>query len=132
MANEGLLPDLWTELAGANGKRDRETIDMVFRQIANGLHQPELAPVVTPALAKKISTLRLAGTNLDDLSEGVQPFVIVIMDHTTSSGESAYHDAITAANDYDDMLKGAGVDLSDLKSLKASTKKGGVGGACSG
>jgi hypothetical protein len=47
-----------------------------------------MAPVVTPQLAKKITSLRLAGTNLDDLSEGIQPFyIIVIMDHTTASGE---------------------------------------------
>lgn len=122
VASESDLPDLWTELAGVGGKRDRETIEMVVRQVANAVGLPELAPVITPSLAKKISTLRLAGTNLDDLNEGVQPFVIVIMDHTTTSGEVAYQEALSAAHDYDDVIQGAATDLADLKQLKQTTK----------
>jgi hypothetical protein len=118
VASEADLPDLWAAIAEANGKREREAIEVVVREMANGLGWDELSPVITPQLAKKLSTLRLAGSNLDDLEEGVSPFSIVIMDHT-SAGEKAYHDALTAANDYDDLMKGSSaVDLNDLKALK--------------
>jgi hypothetical protein len=118
VASEADLPDFWASIAEANGKREREAIEVVVREMANGLGWDELSPVITPQLAKKLSTLRLAGSNLDDLDEGVNPFSIVIMDHT-SAGEKAYHDALTAANDYDDLMKGSSaVDLNDLKSLK--------------
>jgi hypothetical protein len=116
------LPDLWKEIASANGKRDRETIEMVLRDIANNLGQPELVPVVTPSLAKKLVSVRLAGTNLDDLSEGITPFAIVVMDHTTTTGASAYNEALSAAHDYDDLGRGTGADLSDLKEIKASER----------
>ena len=117
------LPKLWHELAAANGKREREVIEENIRQIASHEGIPELAPVVTPTLAKKITALRFSGTNLDDLSEGINPFALVIMDHTTASGSLAYNEALMAAHDYDDLMRGSGsADLSDLKSIKASVK----------
>jgi len=121
VTDENDLPDLYSELAAANGKRDREVIDMAFREIANELDLPELAPVVTPGLAKKITCLRFAGSNMDDLDEGVSPFSMVIMDHTTPSGSAAYNAAMEAAHDYDDLLRGSSTaDLADLKAVKGS------------
>lgn len=123
VASEADLPPLWSDIAAANGKRDREAIELCFRSTANAMNTPELAPVVTPALAKKLSTLRLAGTNLDDLSEGVHPFVLMIQDHTTAIGSQTYTDATNDAADYDDLMRGQGAaDLADLRALKASTK----------
>ena len=113
------LPDLYKEIAEANGKRDREVVEITMRAIANVYHVPELAPVVTPSLAKKIACLRFAGSNMDDLDEGISPFSVVIMDHTTTSGTAAYNSALEAAHDYDDLTKGTGTaDLSDLKATK--------------
>ena len=123
VASESDLPEVWSEIAAANGKRDREAIELVVRNVANALFQPELAPVITPHLAKKLTSVRLGGTNLDDLTEGVQPFCVVIQDHTTSSGSAAFNDAVQAASDYDDVTRGSGAaDLADLKSLKNQTK----------
>lgn len=121
VADEGDLPDLYSELAAANGKRDREVIDLALREIANELDLPELAPVVTPGLAKKITCLRFAGSNMDDLDEGISPFSMIIMDHTTPSGSAAYSAAMEAAHDYDDLLRGSSTaDLADLKAVKGS------------
>ena len=123
VASEDGLPTLWSDIAAANGKRDREAIELSFRTVASTLHQPELAPVVTPTLAKKFTTCRLAGTNLDDLSEGVNPFLMIIQDYTTSTGSSYFKEALAAAADYDDLMLGRGtVDLNDLKFLKSSSK----------
>lgn len=121
VGTEEELPDLWAQVASATNKRDREAIEICLREIANELHIPELCPVVTPSLAKKVTSLRLAGTNLEDLEEGVNPFVMVIMDHSTESGEAAYQAAIEATHDYDDLMAGSGrADLTDLKTIKNS------------
>ena len=115
------LPELWGAVAAATSKRDREAIEMVFRENANKIGIPELCPVVTPSLAKKITSLRLAGTNLEDLEEGVHPFAMVIMDHSTTSGEAAFQAAVEASHDYDDLMAGGGhADLTDLKTIKNS------------
>lgn len=119
--DETTLPDMWSEIAAANGKRDRETIDMAFRDVANGLGLQDMAPIVTPGLAKKLTCLRLAGNNLDDLEEGIHPLVMVIMDHTSSEGETAYNEAMAAAQDYDDMTRGTGTPgLADLQVIKST------------
>jgi len=122
VAIEGNLPDMWHAIASNGGKRDREVIDEHLRAIASGLGLSELSPVVTPGLAKKIVSMRFSGSNLDDLAEGIHPFCIVIMDHTTGAGERTYNEAQTAAFDYDDIMRGSGADLSDIKILKNSTK----------
>lgn len=119
--SEEQLPEIWSQVASATNKREREAIETIFRQVANALGIPELCPVVTPNLAKKITSLRLAGTNLQDLEEGVHPFTMVIMDHSTDSGEQAYQAAIEATRDYDDMMAGGGhADLNDLRAIKNS------------
>jgi len=122
VADEGGLPELWSEVAAANGKRDQEAIELVVRQTANSLGLSGLAPVITPGLAKKITTLRSAGSDLDDLEEGVNPFSMVIMDHTTVKGERTYNEALAAAHDYDDLLRGSGTaGLNDLKEIKGTS-----------
>lgn len=123
VTTESSLPELWAALAAAGGKREREVIEESFRTIASALGLPELTPVVTPSFTKKITAMRFAGANLDDLSEGVHPFAVIIMDHTTSSGEQLYNDAMAAAHDYDDLMRGSGTaDLGDIKILKSSAK----------
>jgi hypothetical protein len=74
------LPDTWINLAANNGKRDREIIEFAFHSKATELHMQDWAPVVTPNLAKKTTTLRIIGSNMDDLDEGINPFSNVIVD----------------------------------------------------
>jgi hypothetical protein len=121
VADEANLPELWEVIAAANGKQDRSAIEWVLRQIANSLSLPELAPVVTPGLAKKLTGLRFAGSNLDDLDEGISPFSIVIVDHTTAAGQNTYNEALSFADDYDDLTKGSSsATLNDLKVVKST------------
>jgi hypothetical protein len=68
------LPDVWIDLASNGGKRDRETIELGVNSKAAKLRMQDSAPIVTPNLAKKTTTLRLEGTNMDNLEEGVNPF----------------------------------------------------------
>ena len=84
---------------------------------------PHLAPVITPGLAKKVLGLHLAGTNMDDLSEGVSPFTMIIQDYTSPTSGRDYLEATRVAQDYDDLVGGSSMaDLSDLKTINSSTK----------
>jgi hypothetical protein len=112
------LPEVWSDIATSGGKRDRDLIETAFRNTATDLGTPDLTPVVTPNLAKKITGLRFVGADLDNLNEGINPFSIVIVDHSTSAGEAAYKSAMDAALDYDDLMAGTGVSLIDLKAVK--------------
>lgn len=123
VTGKNMLPKLWQEVAIANGKCYRKAIKAVLCNITNHNHQPKMAPVVTPALAKKITSVRLAGTNLDNLSKGINPFVIPVQVHTTAEGSNAYNEALIAVTNYDDLMHRNGTaDLQDLKVLKSTTK----------
>jgi hypothetical protein len=102
-------------------KRDRDIVELAFRREAADIGIPDLTPIVTPSLAKKVMSLWLAGTNLDNVDEGFNPFSVIVADHTTTSGEAAYEKAMQAAMDYDDLMLGAGVPLTDLKAVKSTT-----------
>jgi hypothetical protein len=114
------LPEIWSDLAANGGKRDRDLIEISFRNTAAELGMADLTPVVTPSLAKKITGLRFVGADLDNLNEGINPFSIVIVDHSTTNGEAAYQAAMESALDYDDLMSGTGVSLTDLKAVKST------------
>jgi hypothetical protein len=115
------LPDTWINFAANNGKRDREIIEFAFHSKATELHMQDWAPVVTTNLARKITTLRIVSSNMDDLDQGINPFSVVIVDNTTSPAEAAYRAATKVALKYDDLTKGVGVPLADLTSSKPQT-----------
>ncbi|MEA3642885.1 MAG: hypothetical protein VBE63_23515 [Lamprobacter sp.] len=117
------LPEIWISLAAANGKREREVIESRLRVTATALGDPELAPVITPDLAKKIVSVRLEGSNLDDFSDGVNPFLMVIQDYTSPGSEKQYFDAISLAADYDTLVGGtAAADLADITKMRTAIK----------
>lgn len=74
---EADLPQLWTQVAAAGGKRERETIDANLHEMAQHLEFTHLVPIATPDLTKKITSLRLAGSNMDNLAEGLNPFIMI-------------------------------------------------------
>jgi hypothetical protein len=122
VANEMDLPDYWAKLASANGKRDREILEQAVHSVAHDLNFSELAPVVTSDLSKRIATLRLVGSNINDLGDGITPFLMVVQDYSSPSSEKAYFEALALAHDYDTLVAGdAAADLSDLKSLRSKT-----------
>jgi hypothetical protein len=122
VVNEIDLPDYWVKLASANGKRDREILEHAVQSTAHDLNFSELAPVVTSDLSKRVATLRLVGSNINDLGDGVTPFLMVVQDYSSPSSEKAYFEALTLAHDYDTLVAGdAAADLADLKSLRSRT-----------
>ena len=122
-ATEAQLPQVWGAIAEAGGKRERETLDANLREVAQGLDFNHLVPVVTPDLLKKITSLRLAGSNMDNLAEGISPFVLIVADYTSPSSEQAYLDAVRTAQDFDDLIAGnTAANMEDIKTLKSATK----------
>ena len=114
---EDSLPQLWTDLANA-GKRDRQALEQAMMRKARDLQMAEVAPVATPDLVKKITGLQWAGLSADDLTEGIQPFAIVLPDYV---GSDTGLEAQKMAEAYD-LLQGTDISssLQDAKSVKSS------------
>ena len=123
VTDEADLPELWLRLAAAGAKKDRITIDAVLMEIAVAEDAVELLPIVTPALAKVFTSMRLAGDDIDDLSDGLQPFALSIQDFGCALGEAAASTARDVAMDYDQLMAGSmSTDLNDVRSLRTATK----------
>lgn len=121
--NKADLPELSTKLHAANGKREHKVVKEYLQEVANGLVIPELTPVVTRLMVRKITALRLSKTNREDLSKDINPFSMIIMDHTTSSGSQAYNDAMAVLHNNGNIFCGSGVVyLSNLKALDVGNK----------
>ena len=117
-ATEVDLPEILSRIAEGNKKHEREMIELLFHEVAVNAGDMDQAPMVTPDLAKKIAILRFAGTNMDDLTNGINPFIKVIQDHTSPDNEKAYFASLSAACDYNNLVSGStAMDLMDLKSL---------------
>jgi len=112
------LPPVWAQLAAA-GKKDRLALEQAIMARARELGMAEQCPVVTPDLTKKVVSLNWAGTNLDDLSEGIQPFALVLPEY---SGSDARTQAPRQAEVYDILASSdATATLNDAKALKSSS-----------
>ena len=72
------LPNVWIVLATGNGKHVCETIETHVWVAAMGIGDSNLAPVIAPDLSKKIVGMCLAGNNLDDFTDGINLFLIVV------------------------------------------------------
>ena len=112
------LPKIWSCVAEWNGKRECETIELLFREAAANAGDVDQASAVMPKLAKKIVTLCFAGTNMENLLDGINPFVVVIQDCASPENEKACFASLAAARDCDNLALGStAMDLTDLKSL---------------
>jgi hypothetical protein len=116
------LPKYWSMLAEAGGKRDRVILAQAVQDCAAALNHEDLAPVVTSDLAKKVSTLQIVGNNINDLGDGVTPFLMMVQDYSSPSSERAYFEALQTANDYDMITSGSSAaDLAEIKALRKAT-----------
>ena len=117
------LPKIWIELVAGNGKHKRETIETCMRVVAAGLGDKNLEPVITPDLSKKIVGVRLAGNNLDDFTDGVNPCLMVVQDYTSPGTKKQYFNTLSVASDCDPLVGGTAVaKLSDVRSMRTAIK----------
>ena len=94
---------MWLALAAA-GKKDRFAIEAVLLAIVAADDCIDQAAIITPDLAKKLSSLQFAGSNMDDLTEGIQPFALMLQDHSTEESEATSAHARRSAEDYDQLV----------------------------
>ena len=110
------LPSLFHDIANSTKKTERTVIEEHLRGIAADLGSIRATPVVGLGLARKLTSLQIAHHDLDDLSEGIHPFVTGAL---SQSDRSTLLRNIAA---YDAVVSGAGARLEDLERLYAVDK----------
>jgi hypothetical protein len=119
--NEGDLPETWG-LLPQYGKKDRLAVELALKQTAQCEGLTHSAPIVMQELTKRPLSLNFAGNDSDNLSEGVQPFDLVIVDHRSQMSRDAMGVGRDEATHYDLVTAGqANTSLSDTRSLRGST-----------
>jgi hypothetical protein len=110
-ASEDELPPLWAAIAKSSKRTERALIEEHLRRVGDYLGLAAYTPVVTPSLAKKLTTLSFSHHHLDDLDGGIQPFVTSYRDPLSRAALEA------VVSLYDDVWAGAGAQLQDLAAL---------------
>ena len=107
--NEEHLPDIWQQLANSDKKSDRFVLNTSFkRQAARDMVE---SPLATSRLTTIIVSLNWGSIDVDDLAEGLQPFLTASVEPSTAAKLnqlSVQHDAV---------LAGAAVSLTDIIDL---------------
>jgi hypothetical protein len=111
------LPKLYHVIAKSTKTNLRLLVSEHLRMVAQEMGMEGSAPVVTPSLAKKLSALQFSHHNIDDLDDGIQPFVVGVrskQDQATLNRYITYYDSIVEG--------GAAAGLQDLKTLAEKDK----------
>jgi hypothetical protein len=108
------LPRLYRTLARGVKTRERLVIAEEVRNVARDLGCPEYAPLITPDLAKRIGSIGFAHHDIDNLKEGIHPFVTAFRSIASRSQATA------TINNYDTLMQGTSVQLSDILNLQAA------------
>jgi hypothetical protein len=78
-------------------------------------------PIITPDFARKIAQLSFAGHEMDNLSEGLQPFAMVVVDHRSIQARTTMDHVRRTAEDYDLVTAGkTNTSLTDARSLRGT------------
>jgi hypothetical protein len=107
------LPQMWHDLASATKKAQQRNIiqmamDEALNRVAPGGGWPY---IVTPSLAEKVVGLQYRMSNPDNLSTGIQPFILV----QTSAGDRQA--AETLVHMYDTVMGGTSATVTDAQAL---------------
>ena len=107
------LPQMWHDLAAATKKAHQRNIiqmamDEALNRVAPGGGWPY---IITPSLAEKVVGLQFRMSNPDNLSTGIQPFILV---QTSASDRQA---AETLVHMYDTVMGGTSATVTDAQAL---------------
>jgi hypothetical protein len=113
VATAANLPHMWHDLAGSTKKAHQRNIIQMAMDEALDRVSPGggWAYIVTPSVAKKITGLEFRMSNPDNLSTGIQPFILV---QTSPSEKEA---AETLVHAYDIVMGGASASATDAHAL---------------
>ena len=109
------LGPVWWEMALETKTQQRNVLQQAV-DVAMGICLPGVlrTHVVTPSLAKKLLTLEFRMTNPDDLSTGIQPFIMV---QTTAAQRQQAQDLVHV---YEAVMGGATATVADAQFLVAN------------
>jgi hypothetical protein len=110
------LPPIYMVVAATTKKTERLVLQEEINAIARDLGLSACTPILTPGLAKKITQANFTHEDMDNLGEGIQPFVTC---YRTLNDKSTVESRIQA---YDTLVQGAGAQLTDIYSLKDADK----------
>lgn len=113
VATSAELPTMWQDLARATKKsHQRNIIQMAMDEALNQVSPGGgWAYIVTPSVANKIVGLEFRMTNPDNLSTGIQPFILV------QSSPNEREAAEVRAHVYDTVMGGSNATISDAQAL---------------
>jgi hypothetical protein len=117
VATSDQLPPVWQALAAAPTAQQRNIIQLALEE-AMQLCAPGglVTNIVTPSLAKKIVALEFRMNNPDDLSTGVQPFILV---QTTPTERQSAQQLVDV---YNTVMAGSTSSVPDAQYLVADDK----------
>jgi hypothetical protein len=111
------LPELWHVIAKSSKTNLRILITEHLRVVAQDMGMEGAAPVVTPSLSKKLATLQFSHPDIDNLDDGIQPFVVGVRSKKEQANLKSY------IGYYDSILEGgAAPGLKDLQDLSQKDK----------
>ena len=114
--SEAQLPPVYQLVANSTKRTLRVTLQEHFRSLARDLGQDSYAPIILPELAAKIASATFDHNNINDLQDGIQPFI-------TPAWSAEDKAELRATNEaYDTIQDGASATLQDLYALRALTK----------
>jgi hypothetical protein len=85
---EGNPLKMW-RLIPQYGKKDQLAVELALKQFAKRAGLTHQAPIVMPEFSKRLLSLNFAGNDPNSLSEGVQPFSLVIVDHQSQQSRDS-------------------------------------------
>jgi hypothetical protein len=119
--NEGDQSEIWCPLPLCV-KKDRLTVELALKQTTQQDGLTHSAPAVTSEFTECLVSLNFVGNDQDNLSEGVQPFVLAIVYRLSHMSYEAMRVGHKEATNYDLVTAGqANTSLSDARSLRGST-----------
>jgi hypothetical protein len=115
VASSADLADFWPEISSITKAQQlgvvQRALDEAMELCMPGGYRTH---IVTPSLAKKITNLDFRMSNPDDLSTGIQPFILV---QTTAAERQQ---AQTLVNIFDTVMHGASASVTDAQLLVAN------------
>ena len=118
------LPKVYAKVAAAPEKRRRQILEENCREIALECGGLDMEPLVTPTISKRVFECEWLGHEVNDLSQGLHPFLMAPRDLSTLQKSSMHGELAEATKAYDMVLSGGqSITYQDSKDLTSTTAK---------
>ena len=110
------LPPIYELIANSTKKTLRVNLQQHLQAVASNLGLGHYVPIVTPDLANKLSTANFYHHDVNNLEEGIQPFM------TPAWSIQQKEDLVAMVQAHDALQEGASTSLQDILALRAIAK----------